>query len=69
MEWQPIETMPKQLQGLVWVYIHGSVEQRLADPDHWLYWSRQRGGPTANGCPTHWMPFTVPPPPTPTEAQ
>lgn len=70
MEWQPIETAPKDgIEILVYVppsaYRNGyvrSVQWRERDIDYWHVEDNKNGPfPLRGGIPTHWMPLPEPP--------
>lgn len=66
MEWQPIETAPKDDETLVllWAAPAPASHDGGMDVGWWYYpkerWNAQHGG-SLNFRPTHWMPLPEPP--------
>lgn len=68
MEWQPIETAPKdQTYVLLWLSGEGhhgprryNITVGVYTPSGWYYIADGSGGKTSND-PSHWMPLPDPP--------
>lgn len=69
MEWQPIETAPKNGRGAFWAAaayeVHGSGAMEPVYVDFYGDWRNLYTKQVIAWKPTHWMP--LPPPPTTTE--
>jgi hypothetical protein len=68
MEWQPIETVPKDGQTVL-AYVparKGFVSRQDVIPVHWSswgggVWENSTSGGKVNDNPSHWMPLPEPP--------
>lgn len=66
MEWQPIETATEGQSVLVFDDVSG-ISRAILDDEEWLAeasnteWAYRSDGYIVRLCPTHWMPFPVPP--------
>jgi len=68
MEWQPIETAPKEKDILMWwtprtpnKYAEACVIGRIMDREPSGWWNGQRGQMESMDRVTHWMPLPQPP--------
>jgi len=64
MNWQPIETAPKDGTDLLLFYPSSDGEAPFIDVNRWLDWPREMNAyswTTGGVNPTHWMPMPEPP--------
>lgn len=63
MEWQPIETAPRDGSGFLAYVKETWVEGMFWNGEEWSYLSDGDTTPHGRHQPTHWMPLPTPPPP------